>query len=338
LFEEDQKSEYRVVLLEQFLQAPGPIIDVRAPCEFQQGHIPGAVSVPLFDDAGRAHIGTIYKRQGRQAAIMAGLELVGPCLVRLAKTIQEHCGNDGCCRVTCFRGGMRSKSIQWLCQFVGLKTVRLDGGYKIFRREVLQSFEKPFSFVVIGGATGSGKTQALRELCNQGYQTLDFEALANHRGSAFGLLPGTSQPSTEHFENMIASCLWKMNASLPIFVEDESRLVGACAIPKGIFERMDSAPLLWLEVDREMRQKRILEEYGCFPKEWLQEKAAKLHKKLGGQRVKSIIEAIERGDLVYASSLLLEYYDTAYLHSKERRQRETTVVTQKSLLEAVSRF
>ena len=337
LFEAEQKEEYAAVSLQKFLQVSGPIIDVRAPCEYTQGHIPGSFSIPLFNDEERAQVGTVYKKKGRETAIQTGLEIVGPKLASLAKNIQRCCAEakSSHCRITCFRGGMRSKSVQWLCQFVGLSTVRLDGGYKQFRREVLATFERPFSFVIIGGPTGSGKTQVIQELAVQGFQAIDLEALANHRGSAFGLLPGIVQPTNEHFENILASRLWQMNPALPIFLEDESRLIGSCVIPKGMYDRMDVSRLFWLQMDFAERQQRLVQEYGCLPKSWLQEKVAKLQKKLGGARVHVITKSIEEGNLLEASAMLLEYYDAAYLHSKGRRPRPTATVTRDELFDAV---
>lgn len=318
----------------QFLhRAQGPIFDVRSPCEFSSGHIPGSYSLPLFSDVERAIIGTVYKQRGHDAAVQLGLEIVGPKLGEMSKSIREVMKKfpEGACRVTCFRGGMRSRSVQWLCQFLGLTAVRLDGGYKAFRHHVLDTFCREFHFIVIGGATGSGKTSWISLLKQQGFQAIDLEELAGHRGSAFGLVPGAVQPTTEQFENILAEQLWKMNPSAPIFLEDESRRIGSCTIPKEIYDRMDRSKLLWLDVSKQDRIHRILDSYGKLPQQWAIECTRKLAKRLGGARVEIIVRAIEQGQIEQAVELLLDYYDQAYLYSRSRHPRDHLILTPSEL-------
>lgn len=308
--------------LEEFLKAPGPLFDVRSPCEFIQGHIPGAISLPLFSDEERALVGTVYKQSGREAAIQSGLKAIGPRLHDLAKSIRQESEDSRSCRITCFRGGMRSQSVEWLAGLFGLSTVRLEGGYKAYRKRVLETFDQPYMFHIIGGYTGSGKTERLSAMIKEGCQAIDLEALANHRGSTFGLAPGTSQPSTEHFENLLANALWQCDPAKPIYLEDESRQIGSCTIPKGIYEKMDKAPLHWMEVDFEIRLTRILSTYGSFPVSWLIEQTQKLQKRLGGERTQGVIRALSENRIRDAASDLLHYYDAAYLHSRSRHTRE----------------
>jgi len=225
---------------------------------------------------------------------------------------------------------MRSRSVQWLCEFLGFQTVRLDGGYKHFRRKVLSTFDQPWKFTILGGPTGSGKTEYLNRL--EGKQVIDLEALANHRGSTFGLIPGDSQPSNEHFENLIASKLWEMDPEKSIFLEDESRLIGSCVIPKGFYEQMEASPLFWLQVERKKRLQRIVSLYGDLPKEWLIERTECLQKRLGGQRTACITDAIRRGSIAEAADLLLSYYDAAYTTSRSRHQRPCTEISEKQLV------
>ena len=315
----------QAVGIDHFLHgAEGPIFDVRSPCEYSAGHIPGSFSLPLFTDEERALVGTVYKQRGHDVAVQVGLEAVGPKLGSMAATIRQTLrqSKSSWCRVTCYRGGMRSRSVQWLCEFLGFSAIRLDGGYKVFRHHVLDTFERDFQFIVIGGPTGSGKTSWIKVLQEKGFQAIDLEQIANHRGSAFGLLPGVIQPSTEHFENLLASQLWAMDPSAPIFVEDESRQIGSCMIPKGIYEKMDRSRLLWLQVSMEDRLQRILASYGEFPLSWLVDCTNKLQRRLGSERVKTIVCAIEGNRLEEAARLLLEYYDQAYLHSRSRHPRE----------------
>lgn len=310
------------VCLEEFLKGKGPLFDVRSPCEFIQGHIPGALSLPLFSDEERASVGTVYKQNGKDAAIQVGLKAVGLRLADLAKTIRQESGQEKICRITCFRGGMRSKSMEWLAGLFGLSTMRLEGGYKAYRKHVLEVFQRPYVFRIIGGFTGSGKTEIIQKLKAEGYQAIDLEALACHRGSAFGLAPDTRQPSTEQFENLLAEALCSCDPEKPIYLEDESRQIGSCTIPAGVYEKMDTADLYWLEVDFEARLNRILEMYGSFPKEWLREQTKKLQKRLGGERTSTIISALEENNVKEAAADLLRYYDAAYLHSRSRHARK----------------
>lgn len=323
--------------IEPFLyEAKGPIFDVRSPCEYIHAHIPGSVSLPLFSDEERAHVGTVYKQSGHDAAVLVGLTEVGPKLASLAKAIRKGVDGSSCCRVTCFRGGMRSRSVTWLCEFLGFQTVRLDGGYKAYRQFVLNAFTRPYSFIVLGGPTGSGKTQLLQNLALNGVQTVDLEGLANHRGSAFGLLPGVVQPSTEQFENLLAERLCSLDPGKPIVIEDESRLVGSCAIPKGIYDQMDCSPLFWVDEPFESRLERSVSSYGHFPKEWLQGCAQKLMKRLGRERVASVVSAIDNGQLHEAATILLKYYDDAYLHSLHRHNRPVTRLSRQEVVAVFS--
>jgi len=327
------QSELQAVSVEEFLRRPGPLFDVRSPCEYNRAHIPGSFSLPLFTDQERADVGTTYKHNGHDVAVIKGLGYVGPKMADMAKTVRKQARESGCCRVTCFRGGMRSRSVQWLCDFIGFQAVRLDGGYKLFRKKVLATFERPWKLIMLGGPTGSGKTEYLNRL--EGKQVIDFEALANHRGSAFGLVPGTIQPSNEQFENLIASKLWEMDPNREIFLEDESRLIGSCVIPKGLYEQMDRAPLFWLQVDREERLQRIISIYGDLPREWLIARTECLRKRLGGQRTTLIIEAVQKGRITEAALLLLSYYDAAYAESRARRPRLCIEMTGARFLEKV---
>lgn len=310
------------VSIEEFLSAPGPLFDVRSPCEFIQGHIPGALSLPLFSDEERAKVGTLYKQSGKEAAIQLGLQFVGVRLADLAKAIRKESRATGSCRITCFRGGMRSKSVEWLAGLFGLTTIRLDGGYKAYRQYVLEVLQRPYKFIVLGGFTGSGKTEELQKLSAQGFQAIDLEGLACHRGSAFGLAPDTKQPSTELFENRLAAALCACDPKKPIFLEDESRRIGTCLIPNGVYEKMDTAKLLWIEVPFEVRLERILSMYGSFPVDWLIEQTKRVQNKLGGLRTTTIITALQTNRIRDAAADLLKYYDAAYLYSRSRHVRE----------------
>mgnify|MGYP003349536217 CR=1 FL=1 len=193
-----------------------PIVDVRTPAEFEQGHIPGAINLPLFSNEERKIIGTLYKKEGKQPAIRKGLEIVGPKLATLVAEINNIKKNFfpttsppsskdrvgiGSILFHCWRGGMRSSSVAWLAQMAGYASTTLQGGYKTYRNYVLQSFHSSINLKIIGGYTGSGKTIILEELKKQGEQIINLEHLAHHKGSAFGAFGQEKQPTQEQFEN-----------------------------------------------------------------------------------------------------------------------------------------
>ena len=192
------------------------LFDVRSPCEYAHAHIPGAINLPLFSDEERKIIGTLYKQEGSEQAIERGLEFVGPKLADFVKKAKKL---PSPITVYCARGGMRSEAMQRLFSFAGIPSRRLEGGYKTYRQQVLATFQKPWKLLVISGLTGCGKTEFIR---NSGKPAIDLEELARHRGSAFGWLG--AQPSTEHFENLLAEKLNQCDPDLPILVENESRL------------------------------------------------------------------------------------------------------------------
>ncbi|MFT7588718.1 MAG: tRNA 2-selenouridine synthase, partial [Limisphaerales bacterium] len=180
----------------EFLSAPGTLVDVRSPSEFEAGHIPGAVNIALFTDEERARVGTLYKKQSREAAIDAGFEIAGPKMKYFADCARKAADDEGL-RVYCWRGGMRSGHMSWLFETAGVQTSILEGGYKAYRNTAIEDFTSLPALVVLQGSTGSGKTDILLKMAALGEQVIDLEGLANHRGSAFGALGMDPQPSTE---------------------------------------------------------------------------------------------------------------------------------------------
>jgi tRNA 2-selenouridine synthase len=305
--------------INQFLAASGVILDVRSPAEYDQGRIPGAINLPLFSNEERAAIGTVYKQLGKEQAISLGLRLVGPRLAELAETAKRHAG-DELTKIHCWRGGMRSGSVAWLLQTVGLPTATLRGGYKAFRRWVLNTLQKPARIHVIGGLTGSGKTRVLHTLQVMGEQVLDLEALAHHRGSSYGMLEMPPQPSTEQFENEIAARLATYDSSRPVWVEDESRMIGTCKIPDGLFQNMLHAPIFFLEKSHHERVAILLEEYGFLAADKLSEATERLEKRIGRQRALAILNLIGSGKIPEAIAMALEYYDKAYTYGLSKKK------------------
>jgi len=295
-----------------------PIIDVRTPAEFEQGHIPGALNIPIFTNEERVLVGTKYKRSSKDAAVLLGLELVGPKLavfVRRAKKVAV----DGEILIHCWRGGMRSGSMAWLFETAGLKPSLLIGGYKAYRKFIRNSFSQPTNLVVIGGYTGSGKTEVLHKLKEMKEQVLDLEGVANHKGSAFGALGQDDQPTTEHFENLLGRAWLEFDHSKPIWTEDESRSVGSVSINDPLFEQMRKAPLLAIIVPKSERIKRLVKEYACFDIDLLKQMCKKIEKRLGGLKVKRAFESLEQGDFATVADITLDYYDKAYGHGLNTR-------------------
>ena len=220
-----------------------PVVDVRTPSEFEQGHIPAAHNIPLFTNRERKSVGISYKREGQHEALMKGLDFAGPKMSTFVRKA-EKIARQKQLLLHCWRGGMRSESMAWLFETAGFDCFLLEGGYKSFRKYVLAYFNNAFPFIVIGGLTGSGKTDALKSLAEQGEQILDLEAMANHKGSAFGNLGEKKQHSTEHFENMICWELLPFDKNRSIWVEDESRNIGRNILPAGIFNQIRYAPVI----------------------------------------------------------------------------------------------
>lgn len=296
-----------------------PLVDARSPGEFAQGHIPGALNVPLFSDAERTEVGILYKESGREPAMLRGLSHVGPRLESLAGRLLEMAGPGCGIALYCGRGGMRSASMGWLCATTGLKAVLLEEGYKAFRRHVLEELEKPWPFRVLGGRTGAGKTAVLHCMARRGAQVIDLEGLARHRGSAFGGYPGLEQPSCAHFENLLAVCLGQCDPSHPVWLENESENLGKVNIPRPLYQQMRSAPLVVLDVPLEARKARVLDEYGGIPPEDMAWDLDRIRKRLGGLEHKRAHDRLAAGDLPGLAAILLEYYDRAYDRQVEKR-------------------
>ena len=337
-------TDYRDIFLND-----RPMMDTRAPVEFNKGAFPGVLNLPLMTDDERQRVGTCYKQQGQQAAIVLGHELVSGAIkaeriAQWAQFAQAH--PDG--YLYCFRGGLRSQIVQqWLKTEAGIEYPRVGGGYKAMRSFLLDTLEQATAqcdFLLLGGMTGTGKTDVLVQLDN----ALDLEGHANHRGSSFGKR-ATGQPSNIDFENRLAiDVLKKRDKGVERFVlEDESRTVGSCALPLALYQTLQTAPMVWLEDSLNSRVERILRDYvielcaefvarngehgfALFSQRLL-ESLANIQKRLGGERYQRLQEVMSSAlkeqercgsvDLhrVWIEALLREYYDPMYTFQREKK-------------------
>ena len=331
-----------------------PLLDVRAPVEFEQGAFPNAVNIPLMTDEEREAVGIRYKEQGQDSAILLGAELV----TEEGRNERKKAWADFFSKSTktgggvlyCFRGGLRSKiSQQWVYDHTGIDQPRVTGGYKAMRRFLIDSIErisKEIPVLILGGRTGSGKTRVLKQLDN----SIDLEGLANHRGSAFGPT-ATPQPTQINFENALAiEMLKKEAAGCKFFViEDEARNVGSLGVPQALYDAMQSAPIVKMNVPQQDRNKISIEEYIVDTKdhfdsvygekegalklsEHLLNSLSKIQKRLGGERYKEAQHQMEIATKLYleegslegfipvVNSLLVDYYDPMYDYQISKKQ------------------
>ena len=295
-----------------------PLIDVRSPKEYAHAHIPSAINIPLFDDVERANIGKMYKERGKETAVMEGLQTVGPKLTEYVEKALKISANKQLL-VHCWRGGMRSSSLGWLWDLTGFEVKILMGGYKAYRHKVTEELAKPWKFIVLGGKTGSGKTALLQVLKEMDEQIIDLEDLAQHKGSVFGGIGKTTQPSTEHFSNLIHHQLVQLNIDLPIWIEDESHNIGNIYLPDSIWKNMQQSPLVLLEGSKRDRIDRLVDEYAGLNVHSLKHGLSKISRRLGDQRFREAIKDLEHKSYASVVRNCLDYYDKAYDQCLSRR-------------------
>ena len=290
------------------------VLDVRSPGEYAQGHIPSAVSFPLFSDEERTQVGIFYKQKSKEAALELGLEIVGPKMAGFVRRAGEL-APERRLAIHCWRGGQRSGSMAWLLRQAGFDVVTLEGGYKNYRRHVLDSFGNwNLKIMVVGGKTGTGKTKILHALRDLGEQIIDLEKLAHHKGSAFGFIGEAPQPTVEQFENDLFDALLALAPTQRVWIENESRSIGRVYVPEGFWASMKNAPLLNIEIPDEARVQNLLADYVSTDKAALETAFRKIDKKLGGQHLKAALEALAGDDFATAARIALHYYDKTYQH------------------------
>lgn len=314
-------------------ERPHVIIDVRSPSEFAHAHMPSAINIPLFSDEERKVVGTTYKQQSRQAAIKTGLDFYGPKMKKIVEEVEAAISqyninrNNNNTKVSiylhCWRGGMRSTAVAWLLDLYGFNVFTLSGGYKTYRAWVLKILSQPISLKVLGGFTGSGKTELLQHMQSTGKAVLNLEELAKHKGSAFGALGNQKQPSQEMFENEIANSLHYLNKNgndQSIWVEDESQRIGKLNIPLAIFENIRQSPLYFLDIPFEERLRNIVKHYGNHSEDELVSCVSRISNRLGGQETKIAINFLFQDNVKESFRILLRYYDKWYTKGLQKRK------------------
>ena len=299
-------------------------IDVRSPAEYAEDHIPGAVSLPVLDDAERAEVGTLHARESEFAAKQRGAAIVAR---NIARIIERHCEGkprDWAPLVYCWRGGKRSGALAHVLREVGWRAVQLDGGYRAYRRHVvatLASLPARFRYVVVCGLTGSGKSRLLAALADVGAQALDLEGLARHRGSLLGDLPDDPQPSQKWFESGLLAALEALDPARPVFVESESRRIGTLQVPEALLATMRASACVRVATPQPLRIALLKDEYAHFlaDPDALAARLALLvpvHGRAAVERWNALARAGDFDALV--GDLLDRHYDPMYARSIER--------------------
>lgn len=302
-----------------------PIVDVRSPGEFFEGHISGAINIPIFNDDERAIVGTIYVKKGRVLAIEKGLEIVGPKMAQYAHQAVEI-ATSGQLLIHCWRGGMRSESMAWLFERVGIECFTLQGGYKSYRNYLLDKIGNIPHLIVIEGHTGSGKTEILHCLKANGEQIIDLEELANHKGSVFGGIGKKPQPTTQQFQNDLFDTFFTFDLAKKIWIEGESQTVGRVFLPDPLWHKMNEAECIEILVPRKDRISRLVKEYGDLPHELMENAITNLVKRLGIELMNDILHCYRERNLVSVAEKLLEYYDQTYQYSRDKYKRKLTEI------------
>ena len=324
-----------------------PLIDVRAECEYHDGHIPHSVNLPLLNDGERAEVGTCYKRKGQEAAITLGTELVsGDTKKERMSAWIRFIADNPTAVILCFRGGLRSQTVQkWLAES-GLQRPLISGGYKALRRHLLRTTIRVASekkIIIVAGKTGTGKTHLINNLT----RSVDLEGLANHRGSAFGRRV-SAQPAQSVFENLLALDLLRQEreGGATLFLEDESRAIGSISLPLELHRAMSVAPIVRVEESLDFRVETILNDYivsnltdfklldpvqgDSLFSESLLASLDRIKKRLGGERhsaLRDIMSAALTSNndhdqhRAWIRGLLVDYYDPMYEYQMTKKAR-----------------
>ncbi len=326
--EKPTNSSYPVT---DFRNSTSQIVDVRSPSEFCKGHWPGAINIPLFSDTERELIGKSYKKESRLKAIFNGLKIILPNTKKLLeiilKTVKEKGKGNRSLRIYCWRGGMRSSAFAWLARTIGINTYLLKGGYKNYRKWVLNQFEADLPIRLIGGKTGTRKTDLLNYINKENIFVIDLEGIANHRGSSFGSLGMAEQPSSQQFENILAESLdeFQESNSSEIWIEAESSNLGKCRIPNSLYTKMKKAPVIEVIKQKNERVKNLVTLYSHNSQNELKDAVNRISKRLGPQRTKDALDAIKKKEWSKACEAMLDYYDRCYEYELKKTKNITSI-------------
>jgi len=317
------------ISFEESLKLHNPLyVDVRAPIEYNEDHIPGAINLPIFNDEERKEVGTLYKSLGKDEAVKRGAEIGGRRIIDIIKTLTDI--KDKTIIIYCARGGMRSASVASVINSLGIKAYKIKNGYKSFRKSVLEYLSteiiKPKIFI-LQGLTGTGKTEILRLINN----SIDLEAMAGHRSSIFGAI-GLKQNSQKFFETSLWHRLEELKNEKFIVFEGESKKIGNLHIPENIFKQMREGKMINIEASIEKRVDIIKNEYAEFCiNETVLAIANSLRSKLGSKKTNMLIEFYNNGNIdEFIKILLLDYYDILYKHTLDRYEYIDTVINNNS--------
>ncbi len=303
------------------LDAFDEIIDVRTPSEFADDHIPGAINCPVLSDEERVIVGTLYKQESPFEARKVGAALVAKNIAHHLETRFSKHPKSWKPLIYCWRGGQRSGAMSIILSQVGWAAHKLEGGYKTYRRDVLEKLETlpaRFDFRIICGPTGSGKSRLLDALVAKGAQVLDLEGLANHRGSVLGGIPSQAQPSPKSFETALVQTMSKLDPARPVFVESESSKIGRLTIPAPLIAAMHDSQCVMLDTAREARIALLMEDYQHYIEDpdALIKRLEILKPFHGAQRIAEWEQLIRSGKFdALVNELLILHYDPGYLRS-----------------------
>ena len=299
-------------------------LDARSPAEYADDHLPDAISVPVLDDDERALVGTLHARAGAFEAKKVGAALVSRRIGDIVDAVARDKPRDWAPLVYCWRGGKRSGSLAHVLNEIGFPAVQLEGGYRTWRRHVvarLATLPAAFRYRVVCGVTGSGKSRLLAALESEGAQVLDLEALARHRGSLLGDLPGAPQPSQKAFETAIHETYARFDPRRVVWVESESRKIGVLQVPDALLERMRSAPCVRVELPPASRVALLKEEYAHFLADpgALSARLARMKEMHGQATIGRWSALAHAGDFdALVAELLESHYDPTYLRAMTR--------------------
>jgi len=310
-------------------------IDVRSPSEYAEDRLPGAINLPVLDDAQRAHVGTVYVQVSAFDARKIGAAIVARNIADIVAHHLQDKPRDWAPLVYCWRGGQRSRALVHVLNEIGFRAVQLAGGYRAYRRHVVQmlaQWPRQFDYRVVCGLTGSGKSRLIAAIAAEGGQVLDLERLARHRGSLLGDIPGEPQPSQKAFESALLDAFMQMDASRPIHVESESQRIGRLQVPDALLDSMRAAPCIRLETPKEKRVAMLAHDYAHFARDRDRFAAqiaplAKLH---GNKTIARWQALADEGAVAELTAELLDvHYDPSYeraIRNNFARHREATAL------------